>query len=68
MIQAGFARLDITPPLGTPLAGYYNARFAKGVLDPLQLNALALSDGETTTVTITVDVLGIRRAYAQLTS
>lgn len=64
MIQAGFGRLDMTPPLGTPLAGYYSARFAKGVLDPLELNALALSDGEKTTVMITADVLGIRRAYA----
>ena len=64
MLKAGFARLDMTPPLGTPLAGYYSARFAKRVLDPLQLNALALSDGEKTAVMITADVLGIRRAYA----
>ena len=62
MLKAGFARLDMTPPLGTPLAGYYEARPADGVLDPLYLNALALSDGERTVVLITADVLGIRRA------
>ena len=46
MLQAGFARVDMTPPLGTPLAGYYEARYADGLLDPLELNALALCDGE----------------------
>jgi hypothetical protein len=63
MLQAGFARLDMTPPLGTPLAGYYSQRLAQGVLDPLSINALALSDGEHTAVMLTVDVLGIRRSY-----
>ena len=62
-MKAGFARLDMTPPLGTPLAGYYSQRLAEDVLDPLSLNAIALSDGETTAVLITADMLGIRRAY-----
>ncbi len=63
-MKAGFGRLDMTPPLGTPLAGYYEARLADKVRDPLFLNALALSDGAHTAVIITADVLGIRRAYA----
>ena len=62
-MKAGFARLDMTPPLGTPLAGYYSQRLATDVLDPLSLNALALSDGGSTAVLITADMLGIRRAY-----
>jgi len=57
--------LDITPPLGTPLAGYYEQRLADGVRDPLSLNALALSDGESTAVMITADMLGIRRTYSE---
>ena len=60
MLKAGFARVDMTPPLGTPLAGYYEARYADGLLDPLYLNALALSDGEGTIVVITADVLMVR--------
>ena len=60
MLQAGFARVDMTPPLGTPLAGYYEARYADGVLDPLELNALALNDGEKTILIITADVLMVR--------
>ena len=60
MLKAGFARVDMTPPLGTPLAGYYEARYADGVLDPLELNALAMSDGEETILVITADTLIIR--------
>ena len=60
MLKAGFARLDMTPPFGTPMAGYYEARRADGVLDPLYLNALALSDGERTVIFVTADVLLVR--------
>ncbi len=60
MLKAGFARVDITPPFGTPLAGYYEMRYSDGMLDPLQLDALALNDGERTVLIITADVLMIR--------
>ena len=59
MLKAGFARLDITPPFGCPLDGYFNARTVKGVLDPIELNAIALNDGEKTLVMIASDVLGV---------
>ena len=57
--KAGFARVDITPPLGTPLAGYFEHREARGVLDNLEANALAVSDGNKTAVLIAADLLGI---------
>ena len=59
MLQAGFARLDVTPPFGVPLAGYYEKRLADGILDPIQVNALALHDGARTVVIVTADVLMI---------
>lgn len=55
MLKAGFARLDVTPPLHTWLAGYFFDRFATGVLDPLYVNAVAVSNDETKAVIITVD-------------
>ena len=58
-LSAGFARIDITPSLGTPIVGYFKERRAKGILDPLEANALALSDGERTAVVIAADLLGI---------
>ena len=57
--KAGFARVDITPPLGTPIVGYFEERHAQGVLDNLEANALAFSDGERTAVLIAADLLGI---------
>ena len=57
--KAGFARVDITPPLGTPIVGYFEERCAKGVLDCLEANALAVSDGEHVAVLIAADLLGI---------
>ena len=58
-LLAGFARVDITPPLGTPIVGYFEERHAHGVLDNLEANALAISDGEQTAVLIAADLLGI---------
>ena len=62
MIKAGFSRVDVTPPLGTELTGYFYKRFSDGVLDPIYLNALALFDGERTAIIITGDFMYIREA------
>ena len=45
-IKTGFSRLCITPPLGTPVSGYYEARFVKGTLDDLYVTAVAFDDGK----------------------
>lgn len=58
-LKIGFARLDMTPPLGVPMAGYFFERLAEGVLDPLYLNAVAFSDGENAAVVMTCDLEGI---------
>lgn len=63
MLKAGFSRLDVTPPLGSFISGYFIKRYAKGVLEPILLNALALSDGNTTSIIIAADLLGIRKSY-----
>ena len=57
MFQAGFARVDVTPQLGTVLTGYFQLRVSDGVLDPIQLNALAVSEGEDTVLVITGDFM-----------
>ena len=44
MLAAGAAALDITPPLGVPLAGSFTARYATGIDDPLYARALVLED------------------------
>ena len=53
--KAGFARVDITPPLGSFMPGYYQIRQATSVLDPLQINMMAFSDGKTTALVAQFD-------------
>ena len=45
-LKAGYARIDITPPLGVNIAGYFVERIADKILDPLEACALAVSDGK----------------------
>lgn len=61
MLKTGFARLDITPALGTCLAGYFHARPADSILDPLYAIAVAFDDGEKRAVVLTIDNLGIKQ-------
>ena len=53
--KVGFSRVDITPPLGVFMPGYYQKRYAKEILDPLSINCLALSDGKTTALVMQFD-------------
>ena len=41
-LTAGAAAVDVTPPPGVPMAGYYGVRLAEGTLDPLYARALVL--------------------------
>lgn len=43
MLRAGFARCDVTPPLGTPLGGYpVEDRRAESIRDPLHASVIVL--------------------------
>ena len=64
MIKAGFARLDITPPLGTPISGYFTARYAQDVRDPIEVNALAFGNGTDTAVILALDIVAMSQAHA----
>jgi hypothetical protein len=46
MFQVGFARVEITPPLGNTLDGSGVYKESIGILDPLELNCIAFYDGE----------------------
>ena len=54
--------MDITPMMGIGIEGYYVDRFADGVLDPLEINALALSCGESRAFLLSLDNCGIPTA------
>lgn len=59
--RAGVARLDVTPPLGTPMAGYYHERGAQGVLDPLHARALVLEVDGHKVAFVTLDLISVTR-------
>ena len=58
-ILAGVGKVEITPPKGTPLAGYSRRenKPAQGVRDPLYVRAITLSDGEDTALLVSADLL-----------
>ena len=61
-LQAGFARVNITPTMGIGIRGYFKVRIADGVLDELEINALAVSDGENRAVLLSLDNCGFSTA------
>lgn len=60
-LEVGFASVNIDPPLGIGIDGYYVPRFAKGILDSIEVSALALRTGETLLLMMSVDNCMIER-------
>lgn len=60
-VKAGSATAIITPPLGTPLRGYYHERLATGVHDELQAKALYVEDGGGAVCWIACDLCMLNR-------
>ena len=63
MLKVGFSRLDVTPPLGADLSGYFFRREAKGIRDPLYLNTVAIKSGEETLILMAIDYIGIELSH-----
>lgn len=55
-MKAGYSKIEITPPLGTVLNGYYRERYADHIIAPLFVTSLAFSDGNKTVLTISLDI------------
>ena len=67
-MKAGFARLDVTPNLGSPLAGYFFVRYADGILDPLEINAVSIGKDGRNVLIIACDFIGIQMDIASAVS
>ena len=63
MLTAGAARLDITPPLGTPLRGFFTERRATAVHDPLHVRAFAVEHGGAGIAVAVCDLVSCARTY-----
>ena len=62
-LQAGFARANINPPMGIDVNGYYVKRNAEGILDDLEVNAVAVRNGDKTILLMAIDNVGIGTNY-----
>jgi neutral ceramidase len=58
-LEAGVAVLDITPPVGCRMSGYFNERLNTGVKDPLMAKALVLRQGDEQAALVICDLIGI---------
>jgi hypothetical protein len=58
-LAAGAATVDITPPVGYRMAGYFNERLSTGVHDPLRAKALVLRQGDQRAALVFCDLIGI---------
>ena len=66
--KAGFARVDITPPLGIQMCGYFHKvydRVADGILDPLHAECVAVSDGTNAALIFRVDNLQLPNPFLE---
>jgi len=61
-MRAGAAMVKITPPMGTPMAGYYSARGSEEVIDDLYAKAAVLDDGTTQVALVVCDLISLPRA------
>ena len=67
ILQVGFGRRDITPPLGTYLTGYGDdERPAEEILDCLHATAMVVVQGETRVAVISLDWCFICKQYTDL--
>ncbi|MCC6446328.1 MAG: neutral/alkaline non-lysosomal ceramidase N-terminal domain-containing protein [Armatimonadetes bacterium] len=65
-MQAGYAKIEVTPPAGVELCGYgfYLKRTAKGAHDPLYARAVALEAEGRKALFISADLLGFSDTMA----
>ena len=60
-LRVGVAAVKISPPSGTPMAGYYYARGSEDVIDDLFAKAAVLDDGSTKVALVVCDLITLPR-------
>jgi len=64
-LKAGFSRINVTPPLGIGVMGYFKPRLAEKILDDLEITTLALASGEEKVLLISFDICLIPEAIVK---
>ena len=66
-LEAGAAVVDITPPVGYRMCGYFNERLSTGTRDPLSAKAFVLRQGDVRAALVFCDLIGITREVTDRT-
>ncbi|MCI0699815.1 MAG: neutral/alkaline non-lysosomal ceramidase N-terminal domain-containing protein [Planctomycetia bacterium] len=64
-LTAGAAAVDITPPKGCPMAGYYSVRGAEGTHDPLFAKALVFEKDGVKIALVSLDLISTTRGLVE---
>jgi neutral ceramidase len=59
-LRIGAAEIDITPPVGYRMAGYFNERISTGVHDPLHAKAIVIEQGRRQLALVSCDLVGVQ--------
>jgi sugar phosphate isomerase/epimerase len=59
VLNAGIAVVDITPPIGYRMSGYFRERLSTGTLNPLKAKAVVLQQGDEKAALVSCDIIGI---------
>ena len=65
MLKFGINEVNITPPLGTEIPGYFHKRIATGIKDELYAKAMVLDDGERIVAVIAIDSIAIKKVQVE---
>src|SRR5437762_3595890 len=57
-VEVGAAEIDITPPVGHRMAGYFDERFSTGTHDPLKAKAIVARQGNEQIALVFCDLVG----------
>jgi len=60
-LKVGLGEVNITPPVGISIPGYFEDRKSTGIHDELYAKAIILDDGKTKVVIISCDIIGIEQ-------
>ena len=63
-LMAGLAIIDITPPVGYRMSGYFRERLSTGISNPLHAKALVLRQGDQRAALVFCDIIGLSLAVS----
>jgi neutral ceramidase len=63
-LQAGLAEIEITPPVGYRMDGYFTERLSTGLKDPLKAKALVFQQASTKTALVVCDLIGLPQSLS----